>query len=151
MSHTAVPETTAVDKLQTSVVAEWAKREPVVIAAIVAWLLLQLHNAVVSHWHWFTEPQWTSVNHYAVPLLTGAITAGVAWVLRKFTAPWLKVKPQLEAKAQQIVLGDAELGYLAAHLVTVVGDHVATITAAQTAAKAIPAGPPGMGAGAPPA
>lgn len=152
MTHAVAPAN-PVDTISTNIALEWAKKEPIWIAAAVTWLILQGHNAVVSRFHWFTDAQWTSYSHYAVPILTAAITAVIAWILRKFTAPWLKVKPVLEAKATQIGLDDVSMGYLAANVAKLVQDHVTAITDARAAVAAAPqpstGGPDGMTAGAP--
>lgn len=87
--------TDPLNQLRLSIV----QREPVIIGFVVGFLAVQLHNAVVTHFHWFTQGQWDSTSQYTSVILTGVITAAIALLVRMLTAPWKKVQAILNPPA----------------------------------------------------
>lgn len=150
MTHALTVPTSAQDALD-EIKTAWVAKEPVIIGFAVAWLLAQAYALTVTRFHWFTEGQWATVDHWAVPALTVVITALITWGIRELTAPWLKVKPAIESAAQQVIhlIPDAEIGLMSSVAAQAVLAHTNGIVAATQAATVATNGPKPASAGTP--
>lgn len=69
------------------------KNEPVIVAHFVAWLLLQAGLIVVGRFHIVSDTTWSALSSALAPVITGALMAALAWVIRHVVTPaWKAVE-----------------------------------------------------------
>jgi hypothetical protein len=67
--------------------SSFTAEEPVVVGAFVTWLLVQAGAYVVGHTHLITSDQWSALVTFVEPLVTAAVLAGLAALLRAKVTP----------------------------------------------------------------
>lgn len=69
----------------------FVSREPVVVAAAVAWLFSFVGSLILGHTSLITSTQWSSLSTILVPVVSALILGAVTWVTRKYVAPAWKL------------------------------------------------------------
>lgn len=73
-------------------------REPVIVAAVVTWIVTNLGALVLGHTTWVTKAQWNGFATWLTPVVSLGVAWLVAWLVRRVVTPVAKVADQVEAK-----------------------------------------------------